>query len=430
MKRLLALSIVFSCICYHLFAQSVPTKVETKSKQRADTRVDQGIDKGLDKAEEAISNLFKKKPKKNPTNSSPQPTPDDGSAKTASGSEYQGGTKSGGSTSDFIPGSTVLFADNFEKDAMDDFPAGWNTNGSGKVVTISGVDGRWLEIVHNSIVHPMLKKPLPVNSTIDFDLYLKSNTEQSIPIIIFGLTPVKNILTEDIFGKNKFFTSISRYNESDGKTIEYGLREVIGNKSDFPILSYNNKVLHVSIAINKTRVRVYFDQTKLIDLPMALTTEMLQNFFFCNGYVIPASETAMYIGNIRIASAEVDARSLLVKDLLEKGQASTSEILFDVNKDVIKQESFPIINQIGDALKQNPSLNIKITGHTDSDGNAADNLSLSKKRAAAVSNYLVTNYGISKSRIATDGKGATEPVASNSTADGKAKNRRVEFTKL
>ena len=64
------------------------------------------------------------------------------------------------------------------------------------------------------------------------------------------------------------------------------------------------------------------------------------------------------------------------------------------------------------------------------DGNAAENLSLSKRRAEAVSSYLINNFGIDESRITTDGKGATAAVADNKTSDGKAKNRRVEFIKL
>ena len=238
------------------------------------------------------------------------------------------------------------------------------------------------------------------------------------------------MLREDLFYRDKFFMTVSRYNERDGHSVEYGLKEVIGNKNDFPILSYANKILHVSMAINKTRIRVYFDKTKIVDLPMALTAEMRNNFYLCNTYVIPASESGMFVSNIRIASGDVDARSLLVKDLLEKGRASTNEILFDVNKDLIKKESFAIINQIGEALKANPTLKIKIVGHTDSDGNAADNLSLSKRRAEAVSSYLINNFGIDEARITTDGKGATVAVADNKTTDGKAKNRRVEFIKL
>jgi outer membrane protein OmpA-like peptidoglycan-associated protein len=69
-------------------------------------------------------------------------------------------------------------------------------------------------------------------------------------------------------------------------------------------------------------------------------------------------------------------------------------------------------------------------GHTDSDGDDAKNLDLSKRRAANVKNSLAKDFAIDASRIQTDGKGETEGVAPNTTSEGKAKNRRVEFIKL
>jgi outer membrane protein OmpA-like peptidoglycan-associated protein len=71
-----------------------------------------------------------------------------------------------------------------------------------------------------------------------------------------------------------------------------------------------------------------------------------------------------------------------------------------------------------------------IIGHTDSDGAAAHNMELSEKRAEAVKNYLMTHFSIDGARLQSDGKGATQPVAPNTTPAGKAKNRRVEFVKL
>ena len=429
MKMLLVFALFF--LQFHAVAQTIPQRVEQKVKDRVNRKIDEGIDKGLNKTEDEINKGVKKKDSKKKGSDS---TKTSSNTKTTKGGKQTGTADStlpggGKAFSDFVPGTKLIFAENFEKDALNDFPAGWNTTGSGAVVNLDGKDGKWLNIAHNTIVHPVLQKPLPENCTIEFDLFLQSNGDGHTPIVQFGLTPVKNVLREDLFYRDKFFMTVSRYNERDGHSVEYGLKEVIGNKNDFPILSYANKILHVSMAINKTRIRVYFDKTKIVDLPMALTAEMRNNFYLCNTYVIPASESGMFVSNIRIASGDVDARSLLVKDLLEKGKASTNEILFDVNKDLIKKESFAIINQIGDALKANPTLKIKIIGHTDGDGNAADNLSLSKRRAEAVSSYLINNFGIDEGRISTEGKGASLPVAANTTAEGKAKNRRVEFIK-
>jgi hypothetical protein len=96
----------------------------------------------------------------------------------------------------------------------------------------------------------------------------------------------------------------------------------------------------------------------------------------------------------------------------------------------VKPASYGAAKAIADVLKENSTVLIRIIGHTDTDGNAADNLDLSKRRAIAVKNYLVSEFKIAPSRIETDGKGQTEPLVSNNSAEGKATNRRVEFLKI
>jgi len=440
MKMILVLSIILmSAITIHA-QTSLPKRVEQRAKDKSGNKVDETVDKGIDsafsKTGRAIGNLFKKKDKSkkqqnDPENGSGAENEVTGTAGRKSTGNISGAPKNLNSTTDFVPGEMVLFEDDFEKDALGDFPAQWNTNGSGKVVTIGGLDGKWLDVVHNCVITPVMNRQLPENSTIEFDLFLRSEAERSTPFIQFGLTQVKDILREDLFYQDRFFINLHRYTEEDGKTLEYGLKnDIIGNKSNFPLTSYVNKVLHVAIAINKSRIRLYLDDNKIIDLPRALTAAMRNTFFLNNNAVIPASEIGMLISNVRIASAETDARSLLVKQLMEEGKAVTNDILFDVNSDKLRPESFAIINQFGDALQKEPSLKIKIIGHTDNDGNDANNLALSQKRAVAVKSYITEKYAVAGSRIQTDGKGESQPVADNTSAGGKAKNRRVEFIKL
>ncbi len=434
------ITVLLSCILTNLsFSQSVSQRAKERAKQKANERVDRTIDMTLNKADQSIDSVFTKKDK-NKKEKEDKAEQNTGTSVYTDTNIHSGSTNKNNtvvsssqikSSSDFISGENIIFADDFSEDALDDFPARWNTNGSGKIVTIEGREGKWLDIVHNSVVNPVLDKALPENCTIEFDLFLQADGRRSTPFIQFGLTPVRDILKEDMFYKDRFFFNIHRYAEDDGKTIEYGLKnDVVGNKSDFPIVTYVNKVLHISIAINKTRIRIYLDDKKLIDLPRALTPEMRNNFFINNNYIIPASEIGLLVSNVQIASSDVDARSLLIKQLMDEGKTSTSDILFDVNSDVLKPQSFDIIKQFGDAMVANPSLKIKITGHTDSDGADASNLTLSQKRAAAVKKYITENYSVAGARILTDGKGETQPVAPNTTADGKAKNRRVEFSKL
>jgi OOP family OmpA-OmpF porin len=122
----------------------------------------------------------------------------------------------------------------------------------------------------------------------------------------------------------------------------------------------------------------------------------------------------------------VDAAAM-AKGLGESGRIALYGIYFDTDKAVVKPESRPTLDQIAKLLASQPKLNVFIVGHTDSQGSHDHNLSLSRQRAEAVAAYLVQNYKIAKSRLATAGVGFLAPVRSNATEDGRALNRRVEL---
>ncbi len=102
-------------------------------------------------------------------------------------------------------------------------------------------------------------------------------------------------------------------------------------------------------------------------------------------------------------------------------------IYFDFNSDRIKPESETTLREIADVMRHNPEWKLSVGGHTDSVGDAAANLALSGRRAAAVKAALVTRYAIAPDRLVTGGYGAAAPVASNQTVEGRARNRRVEL---
>jgi outer membrane protein OmpA-like peptidoglycan-associated protein len=97
--------------------------------------------------------------------------------------------------------------------------------------------------------------------------------------------------------------------------------------------------------------------------------------------------------------------------------------------DRIKGESYGSLKEIANVLTEAAVLNVQIIGHTDSDGDDASNMDLSKRRAASVKAALVTEFKIDAGRLETDGKGETQPLAKNDTPAGKANNRRVEFVR-
>jgi len=106
----------------------------------------------------------------------------------------------------------------------------------------------------------------------------------------------------------------------------------------------------------------------------------------------------------------------------------THGINFDIDKATIKPESMGTLNMIVGILKENPEIKFEIDGHTDATGAAPHNLTLSQQRADAVKVQLIS-MGIDAARLTTKGYGSTKPISDNSSLEGKANNRRVEFIK-
>ncbi len=103
-----------------------------------------------------------------------------------------------------------------------------------------------------------------------------------------------------------------------------------------------------------------------------------------------------------------------------------SDISFATGRSDISPSFAPVLNQFATSLNQNQITNVTIVGHTDSTGSDAVNQPLSVDRANSARDYLVAR-GVARSRITTDGRGEREPIADNNSAQGRAKNRRVEI---
>lgn len=103
-----------------------------------------------------------------------------------------------------------------------------------------------------------------------------------------------------------------------------------------------------------------------------------------------------------------------------------SDAGFDVNRADIKPQLATVLTKFAESMRTNPATSIRIIGHTDSTGSDAINDPLSRERALSTRDYLVAR-GVGSSRIATEGRGSREPIASNNTESGRAQNRRVEI---
>ena len=130
---------------------------------------------------------------------------------------------------------------------------------------------------------------------------------------------------------------------------------------------------------------------------------------------------------ISFPSAESTTR--IVSALEKAGRVEVYGIYFDVGSAVIKPESETVLKEIAEVLAGNPSWKLDVEGHTDSIGGNAYNLDLSRQRAAAVKQALVSRHRVAAQRLTTAGFGASQPKEPNETLAGRARNRRVELVR-
>jgi outer membrane protein OmpA-like peptidoglycan-associated protein len=408
-------------------------KVKAKAEQRVEKNVDKALDKGFDKVEDAA-----KPNAEGTTAKSATPAPQQ-TATTENTATNSGPALKSYSRFDFVPGDSIVYTENFEQDVIGELPRDWNTSGNGEIVTLNNFPVKWMKLYQNTDYLTSNTKEFGENYTVEFDviMVLKFNGHFypyfSVALCASNGEPTtgndfmkgykKNAAVETIiYPAESNYTKVRTTSYLDGKVYYKGDDKTFGY-----IEKRYGKPVHVAIQVQKERMRIWIDQEKLADFPRAVATGYIMNQL--QFQVHPSSykedQYGMYIGNLKVAKGIPDTRHKLI----EEGKFSTTGILFDVNSDVIKPESYGVIKGIAAVLKENGDVKVKVIGHTDSDGNDAANLTLSQKRAAAVIKVLSDEFGIEAARLQSDGKGETQPVADNKTTEGKAANRRVEFIK-
>ena len=413
------------CICItsvqSQILKGLGQKAKAKIEQRANNKVDKAMDKGLDKMDSI-------KIKKDADGSTK--TKDADGTKTNTDGEPV--TLKSYSKFDFVPGEKILYSEDFSQDVIGEFPTKWNTNGSGELMTIDGQPGKWLNLqVTTKYETPYTNTP-PENYTIEFDVITDFKDNQGVPWIGVKLAEIipsgnsyAGTFELSLNPANKggdIPDAISFYSKDRGGNSFFNTKTQ--NHYAFTKANLANAPVHVAIWVQKQRVRVWLNEKKEFDIPRALAEGVqFKKFYFetTSGY----GDFKYFISNIKVAAAVPDTRSRL----LTEGKWSTTGILFDVASDRIKPSSYGVLKQIATTLQENEGVNIKVIGHTDSDGDNAKNLDLSKRRALAVKVALTKEFAIDSNRIETDGKGETEPADKNPAAEGKANNRRVEFVK-
>lgn len=412
-----------------VFAQGgLLKKLENRAKQKVEQRIMNKADKEMDKAMDGIEG--KNEPAKNDP---PKEAPKEKEVKesTPSLTAY--------SKYDFVPGERIIYAEDFSQDEIGELPLNWNTGGKAELVTLDAFPGRWLRLYQNAMYLTANKDTFSKNFTVEFDLILQlTNIGYSYPQLAVGFLASNDMAPNDnlfLDKPNTFQSAWVQIRPSAGGSSSTYVESAFEHKKHFlsetqnlaALEKYYHKVSHIAMQVQGPRFRVWINGEKKFDLPMALPSYYMFNQLFFKVFWSSHKDdqVGIYISNLKVATGKPDTRHKLV----EEGKFSTTGILFDVNSATIKPESAGVLKEIADVLKKFPDIKVKIIGHTDSDGQDAANLALSQKRAAAVKQALVSEYGIEDARIETDGKGENEPVGDNKTKEGKAQNRRVEFIK-
>jgi len=408
MKKLILLLLVLAS------AHLTQAQLLKKLKEKVDNKINNTVDKKVDDATKGSKD-------DNPGSNSGAGNDSKKSAEPASLKTY--------SKYDFVPGEKIIVFEDFMQDKVGDFPDKWNTNSAGEVVRIEGKPGQWFKITQKGVFRPDFIDSFPENFTLEFDVLCDQLVGS------WGLRTAFAEMADPTRLDNwqsdaKNFIEFHILPGGDGNGISEVARKTAGvlqtpNSNPTKQFSDVTKPVHVAIWRQKERMRLYLNEEKAWDVPRAVSPDAKFNSLLFWIVLIDGDHHFM-VSNLRLATGAPDTRNKILKE----NKWVTHGILFDVNSDKIKPESYGSLKEIADIMKEYTDLKVKIVGHTDADGKDADNLDLSKRRAASVKSSLAKDFGIDESRMETDGKGESEPIDKNDTPAGKANNRRVEFIKI
>jgi outer membrane protein OmpA-like peptidoglycan-associated protein len=208
--------------------------------------------------------------------------------------------------------------------------------------------------------------------------------------------------------------------------------EQIGRVAEFP--KCDKKTKHIAIQVRRGQFRVYVDGVRQISIPFRLKeNESIGGFKLL--WWEDTNAYGVLVTNIKVAKySEQEAKPTPEKlgigvEKTKNGLKMTvpEKVLFDFNKFVLKPEAKEALSVVGDVIKENSAKKIIVTGHTDNVGDEAYNLKLSLQRAQSVADFLMYCQKIDPKLFKIVGKGESEPIADNTTDEGRAKNRRVEI---
>lgn len=328
---------------------------------------------------------------------------------------------------DFVPGEKVLFAEDFSKDRVGNFPQRLDLqNGNAEVVTWNGK--AWLRVTSAMQFRIKLPQTLPDRFTVEFDAIVPWNgmafsTEHVVT------KAEQQIATEGLGAKAYVYLSgtdvgVARGPEGAGGSMIDPKKVLPGFLAEDD--AHFSRPVKVRLQVDGKYVKMYLDEVRVANIPNADVARGKDITFLWHSPGVEPNGPAPMISSLSINAGGQP----LYDALLANGRVATQGIFFDTGRDVIRPESGATLKLIGEMLKEHADLKLMIEGHTDNVGAPASNRSLSDKRAAAVKAYLQSNFGIDASRLSSSGLGDTKPAAPNTTPEGRQQNRRVELVKV